>query len=143
MDNNNKNILMLMTDISKMFHCEMRKKTDEDSKMVTYRPILHVLRCHDGCTQLDIVNYTLLKAPTISLTLTNMESDGLIYRKENTDDKRITNIYITDKGKEINEKMRILAEGLKNDFIKGISIQEQEEVKKVLLKIMKNVEKLK
>ena len=142
-DVKDKNILMLMGDIQKMFHMKMKTRINEDSKMVTYRPILHMLERHDGCTQLDIVNFTLLKAPTISLTLKNMENDDLIVRKEGLEDKRNMNIYLTEKGKEWNKKIRENADNLKNLFIEGITEEEQEYVKNVLIRIIKNAEVIK
>ncbi len=142
-DVKDKNILMLMGDIKKLFHTKMKSRISEDSKMVTYRPILHMLERYDGCTQLDIVNFTLLKAPTISLTLKNMESDDLIVRKEGVEDKRNVNIFLTEKGKELNRKMRESAESLKDQFIEGITEEEQEYVKDILIRIIKNAEVIK
>lgn len=143
MENNEKNIIMLMHDISKMFHLEMKKRTNEDSKMVTYRPILHMLIHHDGCNQLDVAKFTMLKAPTISITLKNMEFDGLIRKECDKDDKRNVKIFLTEKGKEQNEKMRLLCNNLKDDILAGIDTNEQEEVKIILLKIINNLEALK
>lgn len=143
MENSEKNIIMLMNDISKMFHSEMKKRTNEDSKMVTYRPILHMLIRYDGCNQLDVAKYTMLKAPTISITLRNMEADGLIKKVCDEEDKRNVRIFLTDKGKEQNEKIRVICDNLKNDILTGIDESKQEEVKKVLLKIINNLEDLK
>ena len=56
----------------------MRKKCEVVGISDRYRLILLFLGRNDGSTQLDIVNWTKLKAPTISLTLQMMEEDGLI-----------------------------------------------------------------
>lgn len=134
---------MLMNDISKLFHNEMKKRSNEDSKMVTYRPILHMLDHHDGCNQLDVVKHTMLKAPTISVTLRNMEYDGLIKREESKEDKRNVLIFLTEKGKEQNEKMHQLLEGIKDDILENVTFQEQEVVKEVLIKIINKLEEFK
>lgn len=143
MDIKDKNIIMLMNDISKLFHNEMKKRSNEDSKMVTYRPILHMLDHHDGCNQLDVVKHTMLKAPTISVTLRNMEYDGLIKREESKEDKRNVLIFLTEKGKEQNEKMHQLLEGIKDDILENVTFQEQEVVKEVLIKIINTLEEFK
>lgn len=142
MDNKEKNIIMLMHDISKIFHNKMKDRINDDPKMVTYRPILRVLRHHNGCTQLDIVKYTLLKAPTISLTLRNMEQDGLIERIVSQEDKRNMNIYITEKGNEANEKIHLIAEALKDDILKDIPNEDIEYVKNLLIKLLEKVEEI-
>lgn len=143
MDIKDKNIIMLMNDISKLFHNEMKKRSNEDSKMVTYRPILHMLDHYDGCNQLDVVKHTMLKAPTISVTLRNMEYDGLIKREESKEDKRNVLIFLTEKGKEQNEKMHQLLEGIKDDILENVTFQEQEVVKEVLIKIINKLEEFK
>ena len=103
-----KNIMMLIYDIAKGFRDKMRSKSEALGLVDAYRPILFALDRNDGCTQLDIVNFTKLKAPTISLTLQKMEASGLISRVENENDKRITNIFITEKGKEVQEVIKNL-----------------------------------
>lgn len=143
MDIKDKNIIMLMDDISKLFHNEMKRRSNEDSKMVTYRPILHMLDHHDGCNQLDVVKYTMLKAPTISVTLRNMEYDGLIKREESKEDKRNVLIFLTEKGKEQNERMHQLLEGIKDEILENVTFQEQEVVKEVLIKIINKLEEFK
>ena len=64
-----KNIMMLIHDVAKCFRDKMRSKSEELGLVDAYRPIFFALQKNDGCTQLDIVNFTKLKAPTISLTL--------------------------------------------------------------------------
>lgn len=142
LDKKDKNVIMLMTDISKMFHVKLKARVNDDSKMVTYRPILKVLNHHNGCNQLDIVNYTLLKAPTISLTLKNMELDGLIERKPNPNDKRNMNIFITEKGMEANEKVHKAAEEIKDIILDELNEEELANLKDVLLKILDKVEEI-
>ena len=51
-------------------------------------------------TQLELVNLTQLKAPTISITLRNMEREGIVRREKNDVDRRETHVYITEKGSE-------------------------------------------
>ena len=103
-----KNIMMLIHDIAKGFRDKMRSKADSAGLVDAFRPILFALEKKDGCTQLDIVNFTKLKAPTISLTLQKMEANGLITRTENENDKRITNIYMTEKGRETQQLIKSL-----------------------------------
>ena len=53
------------------------------------------------------------------------------------------NIYLTEKGKEWNKKIRENADNLKNLFIEGITEEEQEYVKNILIRIIKNAEVIK
>ncbi|MBQ6816851.1 MAG: winged helix-turn-helix transcriptional regulator [Bacilli bacterium] len=131
-----KNIMMLIHDVAKGFRDRMRAKSEALGLVDAYRPIFFALAKKDGCTQLDIVNFTKLKAPTISLTLQKMEASGYITRVENESDKRITNIYITEKGKEVQEIIRNLFEETDNEFLSCLNEEEAVYTKKVLLKMI-------
>lgn len=131
-----KNIIMLIHDIAKGFRDKMRQKTEVLGLVDTYRPILFILENNNGCTQLDIVKKTKLKAPTISLTLQKMEYSGLITRVENTLDKRITNIYITDKGMKIREDLKSLFDETDNEFLEVLTEEEINYVKNILIKMI-------
>ena len=134
-----KNIMMLIHDIAKGFRDKMRFKSEALGLVDAYRPILFALDRKDGCTQLDIVNFTKLKAPTISLTLQKMEASGLISRVENDNDKRITNIFITEKGKEVQEVIKNLFMETDNEFLSCLDKDEEDFVKKVLLKMIDHI----
>lgn len=131
-----KNIMMLIHDIAKGFRDKMRSKADSAGLVDAFRPILFALEKKDGCTQLDIVNFTKLKAPTISLTLQKMEANGLITRTENENDKRITNIYMTEKGRETQQLIKSLFDETDNEFLSCLNEEELDYTKKVLIKMI-------
>lgn len=139
MDFENHNAMQLIIDIAKCFRDKMRTKSEALGLVDAYRPIFIVLNKHNGCTQLDICNYTQLKAPTISLTLQKMEASGFIERKVNVEDKRNMNIFLTDKGLALHDDVHRLLKETEEEFFKDISNEEIESVKNILLKFMYNV----
>lgn len=139
MDIKDRTPMMLILDISKKFRDVMREKSESIGLVDSYRPILCVLKKHDGCTQQDICKYTQLKAPTISLTLQKMESNGLIRRDVDQDDKRNIRIYITDKVLGMQKEIDRMLKETDNEFFKGLSEEEVKEGKEILLKIASNI----
>lgn len=133
-----KNVLMLMHDVDKSFKNTMNRKSESTGVIDAFRPILMMLNFNNGCTQLEIVKWTHLKAPTISLTLQKMELCGLIERKENESDKRNINIFITEKGKDLDNKIRCLFKETEEEFLKDLSEEELDFMKKLLRKILNN-----
>lgn len=112
---------------------------------LSYRHILKPLMAHDSLTQLQLVNITGLKAPTISISLRNMESDGLVRREKKTDsDRRETHVRITDKGKKMYAKMLEILDSAEKTMLKGISKTELKAMQETLDKMSANLsEKLK
>ncbi len=139
MDIKDRTPMMLILDISKRFRDVMREKSEEVGFVDSYRPILCVLKKHDGCTQQEICKYTQLKAPTISLTLQKMESDGFIRRDVDKDDKRNIRIYITDKVLGIQKEIDRMLKETDSEFFNGLSKEVVEKGKEILLKIASNI----
>ena len=57
-------------------------------------------------TQLELVKAAHLKPPTVSVTLANMEKDGYITRRTGETDRRQSLVYLTDKGKGVNARIK-------------------------------------
>ncbi len=60
----------------------------------------------DGRTQLELVNATGLKAPTVSVTLQKMEKEGYITRNRDQNDLRATRVFLSDKGRGLIEMQK-------------------------------------
>ena len=126
---------MLINDVSRHFHYAVLTEAEKVGSRGGYHHILHHLEHKDGITQLDLAKLSHLKPPTVSVTLKKMETEGLVTRKADVSDLRQVRVYITEKGKEINqligekilEQERILTESLTDEEI--------EMLKQILIKI--------
>lgn len=107
---------------------------------LSYRHIINPLMEHDSLTQLQLVKLTGLKAPTISISLRNMERDGIVKReKKANSDQRETHVRITDKGKKMYEKMREALNKAEKAMLKGISKSELKAMQATLEKMSANM----
>ena len=140
-----KTIIMKVNDVSKKFRDYMRKESDKLGLNSAYRPILFHLIKNEGLTQAEIAEKTLLKAPTVSLTLQKMEYEGLIVRKTDEVDQRQTRVYSTEKGHEIFAKQHQIASDLEQRIISHLSEKERvltnEIIEKLLNATLEEVEK--
>ncbi len=105
----------------------------------SYRHILKPLMENKTLTQLELVNLTGQKAPTVSITLRNMENDGIVRREKNSIDRRETHVYITDKGKKMYKKVLSALEKADKAILNGISESELESLVSVLEKMKENI----
>lgn len=132
-----KTVLMKLNDVAKMFKDYMRKESDKIGLKCAYRPILFHLIVSEGLTQAEIAEKTLLKAPTISLTLQKMEYEGLIVRKNDENDQRQTRVYSTKKGLEIFDKSHQIADNLEKRVIARLSKEDKILANEIIEKILK------
>ena len=68
-----------------------------------------------------------------------MESNGLIRRDVDKEDKRSIRIYITDKVLGMQKEIDRMLKETDNEFFKGLSEEEVKEGKEILLKIASNI----
>ena len=76
-----KTLLMEMHDTVKMIKEHMKKCGERAGLNTTYFRIIRCIDVFGSVSQVDLVNYTHLKAPTISLTLKNMEYEGIVKKE--------------------------------------------------------------
>lgn len=134
------NAMMRINDISKLHHDIVRKNAEADGMPQSYRLLLfHLSRLEPGVTQLTLVKAANLKPPTVSVTLQRMEADGLVIRKSNEHDLRQTLVFLSDKGKAINEKIHESFTNSDNVAISGLTDEENKTLCKLLDKVADNL----
>lgn len=91
------------------------------------------------CTQIELSQYLNVEAPTITRTLTRMESNGLVVRQEG-EDKREKHIKLTEKAYSMFPKWHQAASSIEIDVINNIDKYELEIFNNVLEKMIKNLD---
>lgn len=105
----------------------------------SYRHIMKPLIENESLTQLELVKITGLKAPTISITLRNMERDGIVRREKNDSDRRETHVYITEKGRKMHIKVIAALDKAEKTMLKGLSDKELNAMRAALDKMSANL----
>ena len=93
----------------------------------------------DGVSQLELARATHLKAPTVSVTLKGMEADGLVVRKVDENDARVIHVYLTEKGRKTDDKIREIHHMLDSRMTEGIPQSELDALVATLTKLRDNM----
>lgn len=131
--------MMLVNEVSKLFHDKLRNLSDQIGIPDGYRHILLSLKYGDSKSQCEISQITHLKAPTVSVALQKMEADGLVRRMSDEDDLRQSRIFITEKGREVTEKFDKNLEKTEHIALDGLTEEEEAVLRKIMLKMRKNI----
>ena len=91
--------VMLVLSIAQKFQDEMERQCAALKLGTGARRVMYHLSLEEGVTQLSLVRATGLKAPTISLILQKMERDGLVNRRTDNLDMRMTRVTLTELGR--------------------------------------------
>lgn len=129
---------MLINQISRLFAAMMRE-SDIEMSQESVRYIIINLARQDGVTQLDLVNKTHMKPPTVSLTLKRLESDGYVRRQQDLEDNRAVRVFLTEKGRNLLNNSFERLQAAEQVLMRGISPAEKEILITILTKMRDNM----
>ncbi len=129
------NPINLLVEVNRLLRSKIKEKMDLIGLPFAYRPFMFHLGEKDGISQVELVNLTKFKAPTVSLTIKNMINDGLVEVKTKKDDNRVNLIYLTKKGLDTN----LIIEKTFLDFNAHIAECLNEEEKEILENLLNKI----
>ena len=103
--------------------------------------VLHALINHNGMYQRQIGAITLKDRPNITRIIKILEKMGLVTKKEDVNKRKVQKIFVTQKGKELHDKMMPTAVSFWQKTIEGIKEDELIIAFNALNKIKENLEK--
>ena len=123
----------MLNHMSKKFKCAFKEEAAKHNINATFAHIVMTLSWHpEGLPQNDIAERNHLAAPTVSLTLKQMEMLGYITRRPSNDDNRKTIVILTDLGYELDEKIKDCFRIVESKMISNISSDDLAHFEKVL-----------
>lgn len=91
----------------------------------------------DGITQMQLCEHLKCEPPTVTNMVKSLEQNGFIIRKRDEQDGRVMRIYLTDKGKELEEPVDFKWKQQQEKLLHSISPEER----LVLRELMKRMER--
>lgn len=101
--------------------------------------ILDYLKDHNGTVQKDIAAACHIEQASLTSVLNGMEKKGLITREMRDGNRRSLYVFLTEKGKELAERINAEFEKIEKEALKGFSEKEKEELNRLLSQIHKNI----
>lgn len=134
-----KTMTMYLGDVNKLFRNKVKQEMVKSGYNDTYFKIFLLLSCQGSASQLDIVKFTHLSPPTISITLKNMEQEGYITREQDPCDQRSVIVRLTDLGIKTDLEIRKI---FSNEENKLKSIFKEEEINQINTYLKKMIDYL-
>ncbi|ACF13630.1 transcriptional regulator, MarR family [Chloroherpeton thalassium ATCC 35110] len=100
--------------------------------------ILKRLRFENGLTQNEIAHHLLRDSASITRIIDGLEKRNLVVRKKIATDRRANQVFITEAGEDVLNRIFPLAMKLNAQFMEGLDESEIEVFKKVIGKILEN-----
>lgn len=107
----------------------------------TYR-LLTVLMRRSPINIKNLATLALLKRSTASRALDRMRRDGLVRHSLNKEDNRITDVYLTEEGRDLAEKVMQLGSRQVKRAVEGLDQAQLQELTVLLRHLVNNLSKL-
>ena len=101
--------------------------------------VLKKLHVKDGLNQNKLATLTYRDKSSLARLLSKMETKNYIVRRQNNDDKRINDIFLTEVGRSIFKRSKVVVESLVAILEKDISEEEKQGVIQILKKVQFNL----
>ena len=96
---------------------------------------LRALWQEDGVSQRALSQRVGMMEPTTASALTNMERKGLVRRVRNRSDRRIVNVFLTERGRALRRELLPLAAEVNEAALRGLSVNEVAHLRALLTKL--------
>ncbi len=100
--------------------------------------LVHIDYLNEGVTQLELANSLGIEMPSLTRTLKQLEAQNLIVRRVGETDKRSKNIYFTQAGRDLINRLQMLLLDIKEKLYGSLSQQQMEIIANGLTEIEKN-----
>lgn len=131
--------MMILNEVSHLMIDRIRSNHDELFAQRSIRLLVMELARRDGRTQLELVNATHLKAPTVSVAMQKLEKEGIVTRRPDEYDQRATRVFLTEKGREADNRTRQSVHDAEEIAMAQLSEEERETLAKLLGKIRESL----
>jgi MarR family transcriptional regulator, organic hydroperoxide resistance regulator len=93
----------------------------------------------DGIAQSELVECMCVQPATITRTLARMERAGLIVRRADPEDQRISRVFLTQEGRELEQQVLALWQQVEQTMVANFTQEERLLLRRLLLQLYTNL----
>ena len=102
--------------------------------------LLTNLSPHDGLTHTEVAENLCVQPATLTKMLDRLVKTGLVQRKMDPDDQRVSRVYLTEKGRQLLKPIEQAWEELEQISFANLTLEERLLLRRLLLQVYANLE---
>lgn len=103
---------------------------------------MRMLWIEDGLSQRELSSRVGMMEPTTVIALRSMENAGLIRRVRSRNDKRVTHVWLTRKGKASSARLLPVARGIVEQAEAGVDRRDLQAFRRAIKRMTQNLDRL-
>lgn len=104
-------------------------------------PLLQALWKQEGLTHTQLAMHLRISPSTITKMLQRMEKAGFIVRKLDTEDQRVSRVYLTEAGHAIQAQVQATFRAMESETFGGFTLEESVLLRRFLLQLRQNLQR--
>ena len=92
----------------------------------------------EGMTQTELAHYVMIQPATVTNMLQRLEREGFVERRPDSEYQRISRVYTTAKGRDIEEGVQEKWSQLEQEAFGELSVEERVLLRRLLLQVYQN-----
>lgn len=101
--------------------------------------ILFLLREKNGRSQAELAEKIGLRAATVTIVIKRMEKAGLVERRADPEDLRISRVFLTEQGKSLCQRSKEVVSLLEEECFKNFTTEERVLLRRFLIQMRGNL----
>lgn len=125
----------------KIVDCHLHEAFQDAGIDLTKEQMVVLKKLHecDGLNQNELAFLTYRDKSSLARLLSKMEKKNYIIRRQHNEDKRVNNVFLTKRGKEIYTKTRPVIQRVIDQMEYAISESEKQQIINILKKVQTNL----
>src|SRR5215470_15434847 len=131
--------LAVLTSVSRAVKAHLESRLQAHGVHAGQQFILESLWREDGQTPGELAQRIGVETPTVTRAAQRMEAAGLVRRVPDTEDARLVRVYLTERGREVQEFLPTLLRAATDDVLAGLTQEERAELVRLLKRVQQNL----
>jgi DNA-binding MarR family transcriptional regulator len=129
----------LLARVGRAHHNLVRQSLEKTGLHRGQPPLLFALSEHDGMTHSQLSAEMEVSPAAISNMVKRMEKAGFVVRRRDTDDERVSRVYLTDAGRAVYSEIGAIAEQVDETTFVGFTKEERTIMRDFLDRVLDNL----
>lgn len=138
----NDSLYFLFSQVIRLHYHRIRTLLDKIGVYPGQPQMLFFLHIKDGQSQKELAEKLHIKPATITVMLGRMEKAELLERRQDSEDQRVSRVYLTEKGREVWEEVSEIMKMLEGECFANFTTEEQVLMRRLLMQVRDNLEKV-
>jgi DNA-binding MarR family transcriptional regulator len=124
----------------RLFHQRSHELMGDTQLHPGQMPIMFALWRDDGQAQKDLARRLNLAPATVTVTVNRLERAGILERRKDPEDQRVSRVYLTERGRDLHDTVVACLRATNEEALTGFTPEETDQLKEYLSRIIDNLE---